>query len=125
MARPLADSDGWLGRASDGPFCRFGTDDGARDPVPATWLSPTEVQCNVVPSSDSPRTVAVELSLEGAEGAYTESGLLFTYYDANTPPGIDFLEPLSVPLGGGTRLRVHGTNFRDVPDGLCRFAIDG
>ena len=119
---PLTDVfGGWVGRASGGPFCRFGVG----EPVPATWISTTEVRCNMVPSSEAPGTVVVELSLNGAEGTYTDSGRLFTYYDSSAPPVIHYLEPLSVPLGGGTRLRVHGSNFRDVPNGLCTFAVSG
>ena len=83
-----------------------------------------------VPASLEPRDVKVELSLNAQQFTVSPQirdsiegldGLQFNYYNSAVPPTTVSGAPESGSKGGGTPIRVRGSNFANVETLKCRF----
>eukprot|EP00736_Rhodelphis_marinus_P013075 Rmarinus@m.15360 len=93
--------------------CRFGTLE-----VPATFLSPTSVECVSPPQTT--RFAYLEVSNNGQD--YTADYTPYLYYRT---PAITSLDPETGPSDGGTIVHVYGTDFISDPSALCSFSFPG
>ena len=83
----------------------------------ARWISSSEVSC-IAPAGSGEDKVAVSVSLNGVD--FVESRASFRY----TPEvSLMSLQPPSGPAGGGTTVRIAGSNFVFSSDLACRFGL--
>ena len=93
-----------------------------------TRLDNGRVECPV-PTSAMPRDVQVELSLNAQQftvspqvrDGFDGDGLRFNFYDTAQPPQLRSSSPESGSKGGGTPIRIRGTNFANLATLTCRF----
>eukprot|EP00966_Prymnesium_polylepis_P283438 6548686-Prymnesium_polylepis.1 len=93
--------------------------------MPAVLLNTTLIECSA-PECRAPacladgedvreKGVSLEVSLNGV--TFTDTGLMYTYYDMRHVH-VSTLTPRGGPLNGATRLRVAGYGFRDLTGGV-------
>lgn len=92
--------------------CRFDTN----DPVPAVFLSSTEISCPTPDFSVDVTAVVVEATVNGID--FSADGTLFTF--ANQPFVIS-LQPTAGPMSGGTSVLLSGAHFLDSQELGCNF----
>jgi hypothetical protein len=83
--------------------------------VPATIINSTKLICHSPPSFVLRQSI-VEVTLNNQQ--YTDDNAVFQYY---RPPYLFDIQPREGPVGGGTKLRAIGSNFRDTGNITCRF----
>jgi len=99
------------------PYCKFG-----HLIVEGEFLSTVRIKCTA-PKYDVPNVrVPFEVSLNKQD--FTNSGILFTYYNDYTKAKFEKIEPQSGPNTGGTNIKVFGesfTNLLNPEEFLCMF----
>lgn len=99
------------------PYCRFGN-----KIVEGEFISTVRIKC-IAPKYDTPNVrVPFEVSLNKQD--FTDSGILFTYYNDYTKAKFDHIEPTSGPSTGGTNIKVFGESFTSLlnpEEFLCQF----
>lgn len=99
------------------PYCKFGN-----KIVQGEFLSTVRIKCKA-PQYDTPNVrVPFEVSLNGVD--WTDSNLLFTFYNDYTKAKFERYEPTSGPDTGGTNIKIFGESFTSLlnpEEFLCRF----
>lgn len=99
------------------PYCRFWN-----KVVPGVFLSTVRITC-VVPEYDTPNVrVPFEVSLNWID--FTDSGLLFTYYNDYRLAKFHSAEPSSGPNSWGTNIKIFWESFTSLlnpEEFLCEF----
>lgn len=99
------------------PYCKFG-----KRVVEGEYLSTVRIKCIAPAYESSNIKVPFEVSLNGQD--FTDSGLMFTYYNDYTKAKFYKIEPTSGPDNGGTNVKVFGESFTgmlDQDEFLCQF----
>ena len=99
------------------PLCRFGNDTFSAETV--DWESGYMI-CTSPPSSKSgfESSIEVDISLSGEMELFTDIGVIFQY-DADVR--IHSVHPSSGPVTGGTLVKLHGGQFQNRGEIICRF----
>lgn len=99
------------------PYCKFGN-----KIVEGVFLSTVRIYC-IAPEYETPNVrVPFEVSLNKQD--FTDSGILFNYYNDYTKAKFYKIEPTSGPDVGGTNIKVFGESFTSLlnpEEFLCQF----
>ena len=96
--------------SSEEMFCRFGE----MEPVPAEYLSPSQIRCSTPPHLPKIATLQVTQNAQD----YSPIQFAFEFYPNEV---IHHFHPTFGPRSGSRSLHIHGENFRNNSLTTCRF----